>query len=449
MDFECAKNRKNLEDRKMNESNKKERNEKETAVMDFYEPIIRKIDGWIWYMDTKPVGKYSEMPEVFDEHRSTHDLDCILTGGDLNADTIFSLWTPLKSVLYRLAGQEKRIYRALGVREGYTIYKNRDTLQRIKRNIRIVLPKEKPEVKQLIKLFELGQERCNVMILPDHDINMKRGGRPYIDYMPYFLRECFAGGDFASYFEGDADLEKWIRREYLQMFFEEGILAPKRIRDLTGSGDVRVPQVTDLEQYLTNYIRILECRKSKMEAENAGKGKTTDMEEKQSRIGKIYFDMDGVLADFDKGIVQLCGIDRSADCADKETQDDRMWSKVKEVGHFYDKLDPMPGALEMFREIRSKYGEKVEILTGIPKPHRGIDTAAEDKVSWAHRVLDRELILHTIFRQDKKNYVKGQGDILIDDSEKNIEEWNAAGGTGILFQSAEKVLERLKELETC
>ena len=65
--------------------------------------------------------------------------------------------------------------------------------------------------------------------------------------------------------------------------------------------------------------------------------------------------------------------------------------KIREVGHFYDKLDPMPGAVELFNKIYEKYGDKCEILTGIPKPKRGILTAGDDKIAWAHRVLSTRL----------------------------------------------------------
>ena len=46
-------------------------------------------------------------------------------------------------------------------------------------------------------------------------------------------------------------------------------------------------------------------------------------------IDKIYFDMDGVLADFDNGVRRLCGMftpkqDRT------ENDDDLMWAKVRE-----------------------------------------------------------------------------------------------------------------------
>ena len=93
---------------------------------------------------------------------------------------------------------------------------------------------------------------------------------------------------------------------------------------------------------------------------------------KEKMIKKIYFDMDGVLADFDGGVTKLCGLRpiKQGEHRSKE-EDDLMWGKIREVDHFYDKLEPMPGAVELFLELYEKYGDKCEILTGIPKQKRG------------------------------------------------------------------------------
>ena len=116
-------------------------------------------------------------------------------------------------------------------------------------------------------------------------------------------------------------------------------------------------------------------------------------------IKKIYFDMDGVLADFDGGVTNLCGLRSLAQGEHRsKEEDDLMWEKIREVGHFYEKLDPMPGALELFNEIYDKYEDKCEILTGIPKPKRGILTAGDDKIAWAHRILSPRLRVNIVFR---------------------------------------------------
>lgn len=162
------------------------------------------------------------------------------------------------------------------------------------------------------------------------------------------------------------------------------------------------------------------------------------------KIKTIYFDMDGVLADFDRGIKELCGLEPLDQAKKTEADDDAMWEAVRKVGHFYDKLEPMPGAMELFRTLNDKYD--VEILSGIPKPRRGILTAGEDKISWAHRLLNPDMKVNIVFREEKKNYVTGPDCILIDDLEKNIKEWTECGGTGIRFTSAAQALEEIAKI---
>lgn len=102
----------------------------------------------------------------------------------------------------------------------------------------------------------------------------------------------------------------------------------------------------------------------------------------------------------------------------------------------------------MFKTLYNRYGDKCEILSGIPKPRRGIMTSGEDKTAWAHRFLGENIVVNIVFREEKKKYVKGSGYILIDDLAKNIKEWNEAGGTGIHFTNADEVLKKIADLET-
>ena len=166
-------------------------------------------------------------------------------------------------------------------------------------------------------------------------------------------------------------------------------------------------------------------------------------------IKKIYFDMDGVLADFSRGLRELCGIqpvDQNGTV--NATTDDEMWAKVREVEHFYDRLEFMPGAKEMFDTLYEKYGSACEILSAIPKSHRGIKNAAEDKIKWVHRLLSEDMIVNIVMREDKPSYCTGKDCILIDDLEKNIKEWKKMGGTGIVFTNAKDVVTRIEELMT-
>jgi len=48
--------------------------------------------------------------------------------------------------------------------------------------------------------------------------------------------------------------------------------------------------------------------------------------------------------------------------------------------------------------------------------------------------------------KDKFRFILNKGDILIDDSIKKIDPWNANGGIGILHTSASNTISKLKEL---
>lgn len=161
------------------------------------------------------------------------------------------------------------------------------------------------------------------------------------------------------------------------------------------------------------------------------------------KINKIYLDMDGVLADFDRGVKELLHLEPVEQSKATEAQDDILWAAAKEVGNFYDKLEPIEGAVAMYEKLHSIYGDKCEILSAVPKPRRGIVTAKDDKINWVRRILSKDIVVNIVHRAEKKDFAKDKGCILIDDLEKNIREWEAAGGTGIHFTSVEETLEKL------
>ena len=68
-------------------------------------------------------------------------------------------------------------------------------------------------------------------------------------------------------------------------------------------------------------------------------------------VSKIYFDLYGVLADFGRGVMELAGFNRNGATANSDIKDDDMWQAIAKVPNFYDKLELMPGAKEMFNSI--------------------------------------------------------------------------------------------------
>lgn len=221
-----------------------------------YDPIYKKIESWIAYEKAKPKSSYNSNRKEHDEFRKNNDLDCILRGGNLNADTIFSLWIPLRFSIVNL-NTYKDIERITGRKVDKNIYFLESLISN--GNLEKLLPKEKNTTVLLSKLFSLGQKIENTMIFPDRKLQ-ERGSAPYYDYMPYFLFECFKGGYFCDYFRLNEELIDWIKREHLECFFD-GAICQENIIDLANTGNLKNGVPTNIDVILTNYVQILKDRK--------------------------------------------------------------------------------------------------------------------------------------------------------------------------------------------
>lgn len=220
-----------------------------------YRPIIQKISSWIEYEENKPKTKYDEDAGNHDKFRSEHDLDCVLRNGNLHADTIFSLWLPLRFALVRLSGYDKiKEVTGLDLEQSVPFWK---VLIR-NGNLKTLLPIKNETTRLLSELFYYGQKIENTMLLPERWLQ-SRGGKPYYDYMPYFLYECFRGGDFHNAFGSDEKVCEWISEENLECFFE-GTVCKENIIDLAGTGNVKKGIPDDLNYMLRSYISILQKR---------------------------------------------------------------------------------------------------------------------------------------------------------------------------------------------
>ncbi len=162
----------------------------------------------------------------------------------------------------------------------------------------------------------------------------------------------------------------------------------------------------------------------------------------------VYFDMDNVLAAFQKGAYDLCGIITKPQGEQTDEEDDIMWAAIRNVPHFYDKLEMMPGAKELWDYAFSHLGpEGCQILSAAPKPKRGILTAAEDKTAWCRRMLHPDAVVHIVYsKHEKRDRCNGPDCVLVDDLKANIDEWTANGGTGVLFTDAAEALKALQEI---
>jgi len=145
---------------------------------------------------------------------------------------------------------------------------------------------------------------------------------------------------------------------------------------------------------------------------------------------KIYLDMDGVIADFEKRYRELFHTSPGHD--DNRKRFGIRFAKFIQFNHFAD-LDMMPDATDLLAYLTTT-GLPVEILSSTAKPTSNA-TISHQKQVW----LDNHGITYpAVFvpgKQFKAKYATPNS-ILIDDTLVNIEEWNKAGGVGILHKNA-------------
>jgi 5'(3')-deoxyribonucleotidase len=141
------------------------------------------------------------------------------------------------------------------------------------------------------------------------------------------------------------------------------------------------------------------------------------------QISKIFIDMDGVLADFDLW----------KDAQPEITDDPSLWKAVSQISHFYGTLKPMPEAHRLMDYLQSLH-IPLAILTGIPRK-TSIPTAEQDKAEWMLKNFGHMEFNIGPYSQDKQNWSgPGPGLILIDDKPINIQQWEAKGGKGFLYE---------------
>ena len=156
----------------------------------------------------------------------------------------------------------------------------------------------------------------------------------------------------------------------------------------------------------------------------------------------IFVDMDGVIADFDKFLFDKMG--RTFPHNIGPAEDVLMWDFLQNVDRLYWHLPPTEYAFELMDMVLST-GANVEILTAIPR-RTAILGAEKDKRDWMIKYFGNAIKVNIgPFSKDKWKHAKA-GDILIDDRPDNIDEWNAAGGIGILhlyedFNNTKKLFE--------
>jgi hypothetical protein len=149
----------------------------------------------------------------------------------------------------------------------------------------------------------------------------------------------------------------------------------------------------------------------------------------------IYCDMDSVLVDFDLGYQELTGMTtQQADANGIEA----FWDPISKAGaKFWITLQWMPDGKQLWDYIK-KYNP---ILLSAPSRE---ESSKLGKRVWVKRELPGvKLILK--YASQKQEYAAPTS-ILIDDRQQNIDQWEAAGGIGILHTSTPNTIKQLQQL---
>ena len=201
---------------------------------------------------------------------------------------------------------------------------------------------------------------------------------------------------------------------------------------------------------------------------------------------QVWFDMDGVLADFDKSIDnddELLGYKQDLDyLIDSEFLDYKGLSndeiklklksdleenpdnedvkrlkkafklynnrvfKIAGKPGFFENLELMPMAVEMLKKANEITGKKPNILTApMGNENNPSNPSVLEKRDWVSKHFNN-LVNQVEITTDKGRVVRGPHDILIDDRQKYIDKFTNAGGSGILFKDPSSAMVDLRYL---
>jgi hypothetical protein len=181
-------------------------------------------------------------------------------------------------------------------------------------------------------------------------------------------------------------------------------------------------------------------KRAKVDSERPGSG-AAPRAAARAPDDKLFVDLDGVLADFDGGVLRVTGR-----LPHQQSAQD-MWRRLAAAKPpFFEGLDWTADCGEKLWAAIAPFSPAV--LTGLP---RGA-WAEPQKRRWCARFLGASVKVHCCPSKDKKNYaasclrLEKRRPVLIDDRQQNCEEWQRAGGTAVLHTCLDSTLRQLREL---
>jgi hypothetical protein len=147
---------------------------------------------------------------------------------------------------------------------------------------------------------------------------------------------------------------------------------------------------------------------------------------------RLFLDLDGVLADFDRGVQELLGM--SSAQFEKKYGIKEFWRRLASAPEFYARLPLLPDARTLFGAVEHL---TPTILTGLPLGK----WAAPQKVAWCEQHFPRVPVI-TCMARDKHRFMD-PGDVLVDDRDRHRPAYEAHG---VVFVHHETARQSLREL---
>ena len=158
---------------------------------------------------------------------------------------------------------------------------------------------------------------------------------------------------------------------------------------------------------------------------------------------RIHLDMDEVVADWHAGAEAIIGKPMEKGIM----LDHADWAKIRNSKRMFRDLPIRPGAIQLVNAVtqyvHSHPTADLVFLTAIP-PSNDMPFVYYDKVQWAMEHFPHIPVLFGPHSYEKLYHCTA-GDILIDDREDNIEQWQSRGGLGHIYTTWENCKPWLEE----
>ena len=149
----------------------------------------------------------------------------------------------------------------------------------------------------------------------------------------------------------------------------------------------------------------------------------------------IYLDLDGPMVKWTDGAFKLFGEEltperfMSIDVNAAEAlgvEKSEVWARISKAGtKWWAELEPHPWARSFYEEL-----SRIDEVVILSSPSH-IPAAAAGKVKWMKSFFGGNFRQYILTK--RKDLLAKPGDVLIDDTNKNVDKFNQNGGNGILF----------------